>query len=97
MAAKPLSGVVAGLVPERGPRRVLALATALAMTGYGIYLTASVLYFTRAMGLAPSRVGVGLTVAGAVALAAGVPVGHLADRRGSRGSTRSRWRRRRPR
>jgi hypothetical protein len=77
--------VMDSLIPEGGPRRVLALATALAMTGYGIYLTASVLYFTRAMGLAPSRVGIGLTVAGAVALATGVPAGHLADRRGSRG------------
>lgn len=76
---------MAALVPERGPRRVLAFATALTMTGYGIYLTASVLYFTRAMNLTPSRVGIGLTVAGAVALAAGVPVGHLADRRGARG------------
>lgn len=73
-------------LPEPGPRRILAVATAVNMTGYGVYLTASVLYFTRAMGLAASRVGIGLTVAGAVALAAGIPVGHLADRRGARGS-----------
>ena len=77
---------MSSLLPERGPRRVLAVATAVNMTGYGVYLTPSVLYFTRAMGLAASRVGIGLTVAGAVALAAGVPVGHLADRRGARGS-----------
>jgi hypothetical protein len=83
--AASLTAPLKALVPEPGPRRVLAAVTALAMTGYGVYLTASVLYFTRAMGLAPSRVGIGLTIAGAVALAGGVPVGHLADRRGARG------------
>lgn len=72
------------LLPEKGPARLLTAATLLTMTGYGIYVTAGVLYFTRAVHLPASQVGIGLTVAGAVSLAAGMPVGHLADRRGAR-------------
>ena len=71
------------LLPKSGPARLLALATLVSMTGYGVYLTAGVLYFTRAVHLPAAQVGVGLTVGGAVSLAAGIPVGHLADRRGA--------------
>ncbi|HEV3361043.1 MAG TPA: MFS transporter [Pseudonocardiaceae bacterium] len=75
----------AGLLPQGGrPARLLALATLASQTGYGVYLTAGVLYFTRAVHLPAGQVGVGLTVAGAVALAVGIPFGHLADRRGAR-------------
>lgn len=72
------------LLPKRGPARLLTVATLLTMIGYGIYVTAGVLYFTRAVHLPAAQVGIGLTVAGAVSLAAGMPVGHLADRRGAR-------------
>lgn len=75
---------LAALLPPRGPARLLAVATLLTMTGYGIYITAGVLYFTRAVHLPAAQVGIGLTVAGAVSLAAGMPVGHLADRVGAR-------------
>jgi MFS family permease len=75
----------AALLPQGGrPARLLALATLASQTGYGVYLTAGVLYFTRAVHLPAGQVGVGLTVAGAVALAVGIPFGHLADRRGAR-------------
>ncbi|MGW3044443.1 MFS transporter [Kitasatospora sp. NPDC001159] len=73
------------LRPDRGPRRVLAVATLVYTVGYGIYLTAGVLYFTRVVDLPASQVGIGLSVAGGVSLAVGVPVGHLADRHGARG------------
>ncbi|WBP86179.1 MFS transporter [Kitasatospora cathayae] len=73
------------LLPDRGPRRLLALATLVYTVGYGVYLTAGVLYFTRVVDLPASQVGIGLSVAGGVSLAAGVPVGHLADRHGARG------------
>ncbi|ARF59621.1 MFS transporter [Streptomyces gilvosporeus] len=63
----------------------MALSVLVNMLGWGIYLTAGVLYFTRSVRLPAAQVGIGLSVAGAVALAAGVPVGHLADRRGARG------------
>ncbi|GAA4303809.1 MFS transporter [Streptomyces venetus] len=73
------------LLPDSGPRRLLAVSTLVNMTGYGIYLTAGVVYFTRSVHLPTSQVGIGLSIAGAVALAGGIPVGHLADRRGARG------------
>ncbi|MDQ7809072.1 hypothetical protein Q5425_35555 [Amycolatopsis sp. A133] len=60
------------------------MATLVTMTGYGVYLTAGVLYFTRAVHLPAGQVGAGLTIAGAVSLAAGIPFGHLADRHGAR-------------
>jgi len=76
---------VPALLPEGGPRRLLAAATLLTMLGYGIYLTAGVLYLTQGLHLPPAEVGLGMSVAGAVSLAAGIPIGHLADRRGARG------------
>ncbi|WP_290062828.1 MFS transporter [Amycolatopsis solani] len=72
------------LLPRGGPPRLLAVATLVTMTGYGVYLTAGVLYFTRVVQLPAGQVGAGLTIAGAVSLAAGIPFGHLADRHGAR-------------
>jgi MFS family permease len=75
----------ARVLPKGGrPARLLAFAILVSTTGYGIYLTAGVLYFTRAMHLPAAQVGIGLTAAGAVSLAAGIPFGHLADRRDAR-------------
>jgi MFS family permease len=71
--------------PRAGPRRVLAVSNFVFTLGSGLYLTAGVLYFTEAVGLPAARVGLGLGVAGFAALAAGVLVGHLADRFGARG------------
>ncbi|MFI1916657.1 MFS transporter [Nocardia sp. NPDC020380] len=74
-----------GILPDGGTAvRGLALATLVSTIGYGIYLTAGVLYFTRAVHLPAAQVGIGLTLAGAVSLAAGIPFGHLADRCGPR-------------
>lgn len=81
----PKGPFVSALLPDSGPRRLLAASVLVNMLGYGIYLTAGVLYFTRSVHLPAAQVGIGLSVAGALALAAGVPVGHLADRRGARG------------
>lgn len=74
-----------GLLPDSGPQRVLAASNFVYTLGMGLYLTAGVLYFTQAVHLPAARVGLGLGVAGVVALAVGVAVGHLADRRGARG------------
>lgn len=75
----------ARVLPKGGrPARLFAFAILVSTTGYGVYLTAGVLYFTQAMRLPAAQVGIGLTVAGAVSLAAGIPFGHLADRRGAR-------------
>ncbi|ELS54567.1 hypothetical protein STVIR_4473 [Streptomyces viridochromogenes Tue57] len=74
------------LLPPAGPRRVLASAQLANSIGDGAYYVTSALYFTHVVGLAPARVGLGLTVAWAVGSPAGVPLGRLADRRGPRGT-----------
>jgi MFS family permease len=62
----------------------MAVGTFVNTIGNGMYMTVMVMYFTRSVGLPASQVGLGFTVAGLVGLVAGVPVGHLADRRGPR-------------
>ncbi|WP_405616175.1 MFS transporter [Streptomyces sp. NBC_00076] len=74
------------LVPPSGPQRVLALAQLTNSVGDGAFYVTSALYFTHVVGLAPARVGLGLTLAWAVGSLVGVPLGRLADRRGSRGT-----------
>lgn len=71
-------------VPEDPRLRRMALATLVNTTGNGISFTLSALYFTRIVGLSVAQVGLGLSIAGALALGAGIPLGHLADRRGPR-------------
>ncbi|WP_217179079.1 MFS transporter [Streptomyces sp. AC495_CC817] len=73
------------LIPDTRPQRVLAASNFVYTIGSGLYLTAGVLYFTQAVRLPADQVGLGLGLAGLVALALGVTVGHLADRFGARG------------
>ncbi|WP_155543521.1 MFS transporter [Amycolatopsis camponoti] len=68
------------------PGRLLAAAQLAGSLGDGAFLTCSVLFFTRIVGLTPAQVGLGLTLGWAVGSVAGVPLGHLADRHGARGS-----------
>ncbi|TDD74325.1 MFS transporter [Actinomadura darangshiensis] len=72
-------------LPPGRAQRNLALIVFVHATGRGAYVTAGVLYFTQSVGLPVGQVGVGLSAAGLLALAAGPPVGHLADRCGARG------------
>ena len=65
---------------------MLALAQLSNSVGDGAYYVTSALYFTHVVGLAPARVGLGLTVGWAVGSVVGVPLGRLADRRGARGT-----------
>ncbi|MEU5342972.1 MFS transporter [Streptomyces sp. NPDC020766] len=74
------------VIPPAGPQRVLALAQLSNSVGDGAYYVTSALYFTHVVGLAPARVGLGLTVAWAVGSLVGVPLGRLADRHGPRGT-----------
>ena len=74
------------LVPPAGPQRVLALAQLTNSVGDGAFYVTSALYFTHVVGLAPGRVGLGLTLGWAVGSLVGVPLGRLADRRGARGT-----------
>jgi MFS family permease len=69
---------------QPGPIRTFAWITLANTVGNGLLATAVVLYFTHVERLGGTQVGVGLTVAGAFGLLVGVPVGHLADRRGPR-------------
>jgi MFS family permease len=73
------------IMPPPGPARPLAVAQLTDSIGLGGYLVCSALYFTRIVDLSATQVGFGLTVGWAVGFLAGVPLGHLADRRGPRG------------
>ncbi|MEU5001691.1 MFS transporter [Streptomyces sp. NPDC021622] len=64
--------------------RVLILASFVNRVGNGLFNSASALYFTLVVDLPAVQVGVALTVAGLIGLLAGIPGGHLADRRGPR-------------
>ncbi|MFC0597709.1 MFS transporter [Streptomyces palmae] len=72
------------LMPPAGAPRTLAAAQLSNSIGDGMYYTSSALYFTQVVGMSPTRLGLGLTAAWAVGSLAGVPLGHLADRRGPR-------------
>ncbi len=65
---------------------MLALAQLSNSVGDGAYYVTSALYFTHVVGLAPTRIGLGLTVAWAIGSVVGVPLGRIADRRGARGT-----------
>ncbi|MGW7431201.1 MFS transporter [Streptomyces sp. NPDC054861] len=71
--------------PARAPRALL-VAQLCHSIGDGAFYVSSALYFTRIVGLSTSQIGLGLTLAWAVGSVAGAPLGHLADRRGSRGT-----------
>lgn len=68
------------LVPTDPLVRRLALSTLVNRFGSGMFMTTSALFFTRSAGLSVGQVGVGLTIAGACAVAVSVPAGHAADR-----------------
>jgi MFS family permease len=71
-------------IPEDPALRILSLATLINTFGNGLFMTVEVIYFTFFVGLSPSRVALGLSIAGSVALVFGVTSGHLADRFGPR-------------
>ncbi|MFG3343645.1 MFS transporter [Streptomyces sp. NPDC048018] len=71
--------------PDSGPQRALIGAAFVSRVGNGLFNTAAVLYFTLVVQLPAAQVGAGLTIAGLVGLAAGIPAGNLADRYGPRG------------
>ncbi|MFF7974254.1 MFS transporter [Streptomyces sp. NPDC007905] len=73
-----------GLLPADAALRLATLLTAVNSLGNGLYFPLGVLYFTRIVGLDATAVGLGLTVAGLVGVAAGLPAGRAADRWGAR-------------
>ena len=71
-------------LPREPTMRLLAVTTLVTTFGSGLFYTTSALFFTRIVGLSVAQVGVGLTIAGLCGVLAGLPFGHLADRRGAR-------------
>lgn len=74
------------ILPAPGAPRVLAVAQLTNSLGDGAFIVTSALFFSRVVGLSPAQIGFGLTVGWAAGFLAGVPLGHLADRRGPRGT-----------
>ncbi len=64
--------------------RAFVISTLVNLSGDGLYIAGSALFFTRGLGLPVTQVGLGLTCAGLLGLGAGVPIGRLADRHGPR-------------
>jgi MFS family permease len=71
--------VLANVPQDPNQRRVLFAALADAL-GTGLFLPISVIYLTRIVGLAAAQVGLGLTIAGLIAVVAGPCAGPLLDR-----------------
>jgi MFS family permease len=67
-----------------GPVGELHLATLALAVGSGAWFTCWAIFFTRSYGLSANEFGVGVTVAGVLALLLGSPLGYLADRVGTR-------------
>src|SRR6266545_666242 len=69
--------------PGQASVRRLMWATLITSFGNGAWYTCWALFLTRTVGLSPARVGIGITIAGAIGLLASAPLGMLADRLGT--------------
>jgi hypothetical protein len=69
--------------PGQASVRRLTWATLITSLGNGAWYTCWALFLTRSVGLSPARVGIGITIAGAIGLLASAPLGVLADRFGT--------------
>jgi MFS family permease len=72
------------VLPPAGPMRRYAFVSLVDATGTGMFLTVSVLFFTRFVGLAAGSVALGLSLAGLAAMIGAVPLGKLGDHFGYR-------------
>ncbi|MCX6430408.1 MAG: hypothetical protein NTX12_05515 [Actinobacteria bacterium] len=71
-------------LPQDPAMRTLSLATLIRTFGNGLLATVEIIYFTFFVGLSPSKVALGLSIAGGMSLLVSVPAGHIADRFGPR-------------
>src|SRR5262249_26872139 len=78
----PMSALTAwlGKAPHGPPQRRLLGAGLADALGTGLFLPLSVIYLTRIVGLSPARAGLGLTIAGLLAIAASPLSGSLLGR-----------------
>ncbi|HLX48734.1 MAG TPA: MFS transporter [Streptosporangiaceae bacterium] len=79
-AAMTLRGRMLAMAPRDPDQRRVLLASLADALGTGLFLPISVIYLTRIVGLSATRVGVGLTIAGVVAVLAAPSAGPLLDR-----------------
>lgn len=70
--------------PPGGQVGRLAVATLVTTFGNGLWYASWAIMLTRTVGLSPDQVALGITVGGLAGLTAGVPVGRMADRLGTR-------------
>ena len=70
------------VVPPAGLVRSLAVQAMVYATGHGLFQAGSAVFFTRALGLSPAQVGLGLSISAGVSLLGTVPLGGLTDRFG---------------
>jgi MFS family permease len=68
------------VLPASPVLRALTAVTLVNTFGNGLFFTTSALFFTRSVGMTPAQLGLGLAIAGICGVAAGPPLGWLADR-----------------
>ncbi|WP_174535390.1 MFS transporter [Micromonospora chalcea] len=81
-ARESIRTAVRHVVPPAGLTRALAVQAMVFAVGHGIFLAGSTVFFTRALGLSPAQVGLGLSLAAGASLLGTVPLGGLTDRYG---------------
>ncbi len=64
--------------------RTIAIQSALLALGSGTFLTGSIVFFHKVLGLTPLQIGAGLSIAGLAGALGSLPAGVLADRLGGR-------------
>ncbi|MFR9777461.1 MFS transporter [Micromonospora sp. MS34] len=84
-ASDAIRTAVRHVVPPAGLTRALAVQAMVYAVGHGLFQAGSAVFFTRALGLSPAQVGLGLSLAAGVSLLGTVPLGALTDRYGSQG------------
>ncbi|MEV6521181.1 MFS transporter [Longispora sp. NPDC051575] len=80
----PMITVLRALNPGSPAIMALTLSSLVASIGRGTFITISVVFFSKSVGLTATQVGVGMTIAAVIGLLSGVPAGYLADRIGPR-------------
>jgi hypothetical protein len=80
-----IATAVRHVVPPAGLTRALAVQAMVYAVGHGLFQAGSAVFFTRALGLSPTQVGLGLSLAAGVSLLGTVPLGALTDRYGPQG------------
>ncbi len=81
-ARETIRTAVRDVVPPAGLTRALAVQAMVYAVGTGLFQAGSAVFFTRALGLRPAQVGLGLSLAAGASLLGTVPLGGLTDRYG---------------